>query len=191
MRIIEEYLFYIQEDADDPRIKDKKEQLKTLNKQYSLKLSKCRQREEPGKTSCVNGLAGMKKKINQMNTDIHPKIAGAIDTIGQAGAKIAGFSQKYSTLATYAAGAAGVALAVAAAIKIYNRFFSQAAKSCVDAKNKTECMKKFKIQALQRAKSEIARGKAKCNQTKDPKKCVEKMNKQLQNYDDKISSIKS
>lgn len=184
MRIIEEYLFYIQEAPDESRTKEKKEQFKELNKQYKSKLAKCKQQVEPSKTNCINSLKPTQDKLNQLS-------GGAGDAVEKIASAVTGFVNKHETLVTYAVGAAAVSLAVAASIKIYNRFYSQAAKSCTDAKNKTECMTKFKIQAMQRAKAEITRGKAKCSQTKNPEKCIEKMKKQLQNYDDKIASLKS
>ncbi len=197
MILIDEYLFYIQEEPedppvnspkpdDDPALTDKKERFKELRKQYRVKSKKCKAQEEPAKTNCLNGLMGLGAEIKSIAKEISPTAA----TVGAGLGKAASFAKKHSDLAKYAAGAAAVSLAIAGSIKVYNRFFSQAAKACANKPDKTECMKDYKIQALQKAKSEVSRGKSKCAQTKNPEKCVTKMDRQIQKYNKKMLTLK-
>lgn len=204
MKLIEDYLFYIQEQGvttidtqaptksveKSPVDQEKIKRFRNLKKELKVKRKGCKDQEEPAKTNCFQGLVGLKSELDRLSKDISPTAHAIGVAVGKGVKTTKDFVQKHSTLAKYAAGAAAISLSVAAAVKVYNRFFSNAAKACQDAPNKTECIKDYKIQALQRAKTEIAKGKGKCAQTKSPKKCVERMNKQVANYDKKILSLK-
>ena len=72
-----------------------------------------------------------------------------------------------------AAPVAAVALAGVAAHKIYQRFYSQAAKACggQSGQAKTMCMKKAKAAAIGKEIGALKSGSAKCGQSKNPEKC--------------------
>ncbi len=75
--------------------------------------------------------------------------------------------------AAVAAPVAAVALAGVAAHKVYQRFFSQAAKACggQSGQAKTMCMKKAKRAAIGREIGALRSGSAKCGQSNNPAKC--------------------
>ena len=70
-------------------------------------------------------------------------------------------------------GAAIAALALYASYKVYKRFFSKAAKACsgMSGADKTACMKKYKVGALNAQAKSLSSAGAKCSKSKDPAKC--------------------
>jgi uncharacterized protein YjbJ (UPF0337 family) len=79
-------------------------------------------------------------------------------------------------LATKAGKVGAVALAAAAiygGVKAYQRFMSQAARACggMSGATKTDCMKKYKVNALKGQINATQQGMASCAKAKDPAKC--------------------
>ena len=174
MTLTEIYLLYIQEQD----IKQKQAQIAKVRAEYKKKLESCKTKEEPAKSECLKGA----KSISTMLANLAAKLTPAVTTA-------VSFAQKHDTLLKYAAASSVVATSIVAGVKLYHKFFSKAAKECNDAANKTECMKRSKIRALQRGKSEASKGMSECPNTKDPEACRKKINKHLEKYNKKITSL--
>jgi len=80
--------------------------------------------------------------------------------------------------------AAIVAAAAAASIVAYKKFFSKAAKACQGRPDKSECMKKHKVQALKQQVKVLQSNKKHCSKAKTPAICSAKI-------DSKIATIKA
>lgn len=76
-----------------------------------------------------------------------------------------------------AAATAIVAAAGVAAIAVYKRFLSKAAKACagLPTTEKTNCMRKHKANAIKRKISKYESFKSKCDQAKNPTGCNNKL----------------
>jgi hypothetical protein len=75
------------------------------------------------------------------------------------------------------------AASIYAGYKIYKRFFSAAARACKGKGSEREkCLKAYRIKALQNAISKMKETSGKCSKTKDPSKCKNKINSQIEKY---------
>jgi len=88
-------------------------------------------------------------------------------------------------------GAALAALLIYAAVKIYKRFFSQAAKSCakLPSKAKTACMKKYRKQAILKQAAALSAGASACSSTKSPEKCKAAVRRKVERLKAKAQKI--
>jgi hypothetical protein len=79
------------------------------------------------------------------------------------------------------AGGAIALLIIAAAALVYRKFMSKAAKECRKYKGdeKNECLKRYREKAKQLKIKTLMQNKKECSKTKNPQKCVEKINKKL------------
>ena len=94
--------------------------------------------------------------------------------------------------ATGGVAAAGVAaLVITASYTIYKRFLSKAARGCskFGGQAKTSCMIKYKRDALKAQIAKLNGGKAKCANTKDRAKCVQKLDKKVQSVRAKLGTL--
>jgi len=100
--------------------------------------------------------------------------------------KISGLSGK-----GYAA-VAGLAAVVAAAYVVYKRVLSKAARACKgqSGSEKTACMKKFKISALQAQINALKSGMAKCKTTKQPYKCKQSIVNKIDKLKNRMEKTK-
>ena len=83
------------------------------------------------------------------------------------------------------------ALAIYAGAKVYKRFFSQAAKACGGMKGaaKTQCMGKYKKQAIMKQAAAIQSASGSCAKSKSPEKCKAGIAKKVQSLKAKAASI--
>lgn len=121
------------------------------------------------------------------STDALEKIATATGASGL-GAKL-GMGSAASGGAVVLGGVLAATLLIYGAYKTYQRFYSQAAKACQGKsfKEKTQCMKTYRIKAIQKQIQDLKTGLNACSKTKDPRKCsstvsnkLYKLNKQLE-----------
>jgi len=78
------------------------------------------------------------------------------------------------------AGAVAVASMLSyAAYKTYKNNFSKAARSCKNASDKAECMKKFRQGALKAQYSDLQKGMSACKKSTDPAKCQQRVKAKL------------
>ena len=91
--------------------------------------------------------------------------------------------EKWTRIAGENAGKIGggvlAALAVYASYKIYQKFFSKAAKACKGDADKKACMSKFKAQALGMQIKEVQKGLSLCSKSKDAAKCKTVINNKI------------
>ncbi|GIU69104.1 MAG: hypothetical protein KatS3mg002_0340 [Candidatus Woesearchaeota archaeon] len=75
--------------------------------------------------------------------------------------------------------------------KIYNNYFSKAAKACAGKKgiDKKECMIDYKLNSLRAQQTVLRKGLAVCSSTTDPNKCKNSIMKRLQKIDFKIRDL--
>lgn len=87
-------------------------------------------------------------------------------------------------------GAAAVAAAAAyGAYKIYKNYFSKAAKACANKSGdaKKSCMMAYKQKGLKAQIATLAKGKAKCNKSKDAAKCKAAIDKKISALQGKLA----
>lgn len=79
------------------------------------------------------------------------------------------------------AGGALALLVISLAFLVYRRFMSKAAKACKKFKGeeRKECIKKYREKAKQLKVQTLMQNRKVCSKTKNPQKCVEKINKKL------------
>ncbi len=96
------------------------------------------------------------------------RVGTAAATAGKAVTKFAG-----TTAGKAVGGGALAALALYASYKIYKRFLSKAARACkgMGGADKSACMKKYKVSALNAQIKSLSSAGAKCSKSKDPAKC--------------------
>lgn len=147
------------------------------------------------KAAAASGKKWAINKLARVGGATKGAVAGAKGGYGVAGAKGAVAGAKMGAAqGSLAAGAAGGAtkaamvktgalastgaLAVAAltayaAYQVYKRFMSKAAKACKgkSGKEKTACMKQYRMKAIQFQIAELSKGSSKCKTSKDPAKC--------------------
>ena len=89
---------------------------------------------------------------------------------------------------TEIAGVMLAVLAIYASVKIYKRFYSQAAKSCSTYKGqkKTICMKKFQLTGYKAQLMDLKKAATQCGLTKDPEKCVRTIKSKMDKLNKKI-----
>jgi len=174
---------------EDPGRQTKINRLKQLQKEFQAKKKRCRRLDEPARGNCLRSLQGSKNEIMRLHGELHGPAtkAGATAT----GAKKAGeFTDKRDKLAGQARAAGDVAETIANGVRVFNQFYAGAAKACANQANKSDCMKGYKAQALQRGKTEIMRGIAACANTSNPQRCRERLNMQIKKYDEKIAKLR-
>jgi len=74
--------------------------------------------------------------------------------------------------------------------KLYKNIFSQSAQACVDATNKEECIKKYKIKALQAQLKKLTDDIHLCKNVKDPNKCFYTIQKKINKLKFKLRKLK-
>lgn len=86
-----------------------------------------------------------------------------------------------SGIRTGLAAAAIAALVITVAYKTYKRFLSKGAKACkkYSGDKKTSCMYRYKRYATNKRVEDLNQGKEACKHTKDPSKCVAKIDKKI------------
>jgi len=74
-----------------------------------------------------------------------------------------------------------IALVIGLSYKVYKKFLSKATKSCkhLDNEKKNECINKFKNDAKKARILAIEKSKGLCTKSKDPQKCLTKINIKL------------
>jgi len=79
-----------------------------------------------------------------------------------------------------AAGAMAL-LIIAIGVLVYRKFMSKASKACKNYKGdeKNECLKKYREKAKQLKIQTLVKNRKACSKTKNPQKCVEKINKKI------------
>jgi hypothetical protein len=89
------------------------------------------------------------------------------------------------TAAIVLGGTVAAGLAIMAVSKLGKRFLSQSAKACKgkSGAEKTDCMTKFKNDAIQKQIELLSQSKGACSQTKNPGECTKKL-------DGKIADLK-
>ncbi len=131
------------------------------------------------------------KQTDTMTKSIETKgdTAKISTNVGQGIGKTANQAKRHKQLAIQARAQADVNKAASMAKQQYHSIVGQAAVDCSSVTNKTACMRKFKIQAVQSARSELARGMAACNNTKDPSKCMKRLRKKMDKYTSKLKRL--
>lgn len=83
--------------------------------------------------------------------------------------------------AVLVAGGALATILLMASYKIYKNKYSEAAQACSKFKGdeKDDCMRKFKMQAVQKQLQELRESIHKCDKSKDPDLCREKINEKI------------
>jgi len=88
----------------------------------------------------------------------------------------------------YLGGAALATLLAFAGIKLYKKYFSQAAKSCKNSPDKAGCMKKFRQDAIKKQMDSLRSSLSSCKKSNNPEKCesliqqrISKLSKQIAN----------
>ncbi len=71
---------------------------------------------------------------------------------------------------------------------VYNYYFSKAAKSCANKTGdaKLKCIQEFKNKALKAQIAELKKFLKRCDETKNPKKCRDRINKKIKKLESKI-----
>lgn len=90
-----------------------------------------------------------------------------------------------------AAALALAATAIYGGVKVYQRFMSQAAKSCAGQSGgaKTACMNKYKSNAIRGQISATQKGMTACNNAKDPQKCRAAIQSRVQKLQSKMARL--
>jgi hypothetical protein len=104
----------------------------------------------------------------------------------------AGFGTGIQTGATATLAAAAIAaLVITVSYKVYKRFLSKAARMCknLGGDAKTSCMNKYKRDSLKAQLGEIQKGKSICKKSKDPGKCVLKLDKKIHKIKVKLGAV--
>jgi len=118
--------------------------------------------------------AGAKGEITGKGGRAAPTTMAKVKAAGKyVGGKAAAFAKAHPTAVKATGGAAGAALAIYAGAKVYKRFFSQAAKACggQSGASKTQCMGKYKKQAIMKQAAAIQSASGTCAKSKNPEKC--------------------
>jgi len=89
-------------------------------------------------------------------------------------------------------GLAAASLLIYSAYKVYQRYLSSAAKSCKgrSGADKTACMKKFKLNALMKQRTELQKAFSGCAKSKDPKKCSSSIGNKIKSLSGQIEKLK-
>jgi len=127
-----------------------------------------------GAEAAKKGLAGAMAGLQQKATTVGAAITGNPILMGAGAAVI-------------------VALAAYGAYKTYQRFFSQAAKSCSGkgGKEKTMCIIQFQQKAMQAQYADLNKGMAGCAKSKDPAKCKAGIQQKGMKIKNKIAKLQA
>jgi len=134
---------------------------------------------------------GVALRPTGVQTGYHPEAdLGVSGNVGTTGAGLSANLMGHS--ASVSASPLWIALVVAA-FYAYKRFFSQAARACSGRSgiDKTVCMRKFKIAGCQAAIKMLEQGKSKCRGTKDPQKCIIKIDNKIARWQKRIERLQS
>jgi hypothetical protein len=118
---------------------------------------------------------GLKKSLPHQARGAARKTADAAKQVGK-GAKALATSPGGKAVAAVAVAAA----AAAAGIKAYQRFFSQAAKACKGAADRSACLSKYRKTAQQAKINALQKGMAQCSSAKNPDKCKGRIQAKVQ-----------
>jgi len=84
------------------------------------------------------------------------------------------------------------ALVIKGAYKIYKKYLTKIGRECYKyiGNRRVDCITKFKQEALKAQINTLNKGKSNCNKSKQPKKCVEKIDSKIQKLKEKLSKYK-
>lgn len=77
------------------------------------------------------------------------------------------------------------------AYRFYKEYMTRASRACSNLKgrDKNLCMLKYEMDALEAKKSELERGLKDCDKAEDPKKCKQKIQKELRKTDSELKKV--
>jgi hypothetical protein len=89
------------------------------------------------------------------------------------------------------AGVALAALIIYASKKVYDRYFSAAAKACSNKKGaeKSMCIKKYKAEALRKREAQLRRSIVICGKVRNSKKCANRIQAKIKEIRNKIKKM--
>ncbi len=128
----------------------------------------------------------MKKKL--LRPDIVAQKGQGIEGLGSVLKKTIKATGKQAGIGLAALTAA--ALVIYGGYKIYQRFFSQAAKACskLSGSQRDQCVKKFRIDAMKTQISDLNKGMSTCSKSKDPAKCKQIISDKIKKLQTKINA---
>lgn len=99
--------------------------------------------------------------------------------------RAAGVASKYGML-IYT-----VPMILGLASKAMKALFDKADKTCkgLAAEDYAKCVKKYKLQGIQAAISKLNAGKSKCQKTKNPQQCMQKVAQKIEQLKSKMSAM--
>ena len=149
-----------------------------------------------GKEKAITAKDALKQKASDVAFDTKVKMRGLKKSVPHRtmGALKTGGDKVRAAMGTKAGKAGAIALAAAAiyaGVKTYQRFMSQAAKSCggQSGSAKTACMAKYKSNALRGQIAATQRGVGSCSNAKDPQKCKASIQSRVQKLQNKLSKV--
>lgn len=117
---------------------------------------------------------------------------GAFKTAAAQGGVMSGIKAAALTPGGLAIGGAALAaLLTYAGYKTYQRFFSKAARQCrgLSGQQKTACMNKAKVAAINQQIAELQKGAAACKKSKNPTKCMAGVKKKIDKLKRKAAKV--
>jgi len=186
--IIENYLQFLYEQEPsslDANSQDREETKVALQKQkIKAKKQQCERMQEPAKGACLQQVAQMEKSIGSASAG-----GGIMGSVATASDVVSKFAKDNQTALTAIAGTTGVALGVLAAMKLYHKFAKNTASQCKNSPNKSICLRKGKLQGLQKAKGELTKSLSNCKSTNNPEGCQAQVQKQINKYNRRIEAL--
>jgi len=87
---------------------------------------------------------------------------------------------------------ARVGMLITVAYKVYKAFFSKAAKACRTkaGRDKQECIYKYKVAALRQQIKALKKNRAYCKKAKEPEKCRQRIDSEIEKVKQKIKKLK-
>jgi hypothetical protein len=160
-------------------IKNKKDMLKEITDKEKFK-TRFKDMQSRGITK-----QSLQFEKSQLKTKAKEEIGKILSQINQKKKLILQYKGKILTTA------AVLAAVVTATTYVYKNYLSAAARSCKDkaGKEKSTCMKKYRIEAL-RAKLGVLRSSiSKCQKADDPVVCKEKINDKIKAIENQINNL--
>ena len=149
-----------------------------------------------GKDTAISAKDAATQKAKNIAFDTRVKARGLKKSIPHKakGMMTTGKEKVQAAMGTKAGKAGAVALAAAAiyaGVKVYQRFMSQAAKSCSGQSGsaKSACMAKYKANAIKGQIAATQRGVSACAKAKDPVKCKASIQGRVQKLQNKLSKV--
>ncbi len=127
------------------------------------------------------------EKISGTATDIKHRIVNTLSNLPSA--KDIGNKVNNSQTTKILGGVALAALMGYASYKLYRNYMSQAAKSCSYSQNKSECMKKYRQNAIKIQISDLSKAQKSCINSKNPQKCQISINKKVSDLKQELSRV--